>query len=198
MLTLGLGIASLAALLGFLVGASESPVAGIAITATFGIVATILSAKSSAAAVDSVPQKATEVTTLPLYKLGQMFIVFSIAFVAGLSGGIYARLQFHEVDAQTLPWEGKSAPKSARQAVDWIIVGAKLRSMGYSNRQVLELYEIDVARRKDEKDESLWRSDELISPLLESKKEGDALKKTPFMAWDPNPKKKLLGPRVDG
>ena len=42
MLTFTLGIASIAVLLGFLVGASNSPVAGVALTATFGIVGAAL------------------------------------------------------------------------------------------------------------------------------------------------------------
>ena len=198
MLNLSLGIACLAALLGFLVGASESPVAGIAITATFGIVATVLSTKLSSSALDPNSQKSRDFTAVHLTQLGRILIIFSVLFASGLAVGIAARLKFNETDAPSLPWEGKQAPRSAKQAVDWIIVNNKLRGMGYSQKQVMEIYELEVARRKGEKDENSSLSDELISPLLESKKEEGVRKKTPFMAWDPDTKKKLLGPRIDG
>lgn len=175
MLVFSIGIACIAGLLGFLVGASESPVAGIALTATFGIVATGLALHQRAASVfapthlPTIPRpEPTAIEVLRALKsLGALLVVFSIAFAAGLALGVWGKLQSHAVEPESkLFWQGLSAPTSARRAIDWLVVRKKLTDMGYTDAQVIELYRIDMERKNSDKDNSYLSADQLLSPIL--------------------------------
>ena len=196
------GIVFIANLLGFLVGASESPVAGIALTATFGIVATGLALHQRAfvsvppdSPSASAPIKApTEGKVLEALKsLGIVLITFSVAFAIGLAIGIAAKVQSHRVDKETkIFWEGVQAPTSARKAIDWLIVRKRLNEIGYTDGQVLSIYKLDVERSKtDEKKQFPWTSDDLLSPLLSSPAaSAPSQSNGNFIAEDPSFKKR--------
>ena len=176
MITFATGIACLATLLGFLVGASESPVAGIALTATFGIVATGLALHQRAAGESpaDLPKVAGVVPgegnlNRALRSLGVVLVTFSLTFGIGLSVGVYTKLKSHEVQLEaSLPWQGLQPPTSARKAIDWILVRKRLREHGYSDPQIVELYKIDLAVRKSDDKAIGWGStdDQLLSPIL--------------------------------
>lgn len=209
MKSFAVGIFLIAVILGFLVGASESPVAGIALTATFGLVASAISLKSKpqdmlkASALDlsraSVPepnpQRPTEITSATLHDLGLVLAVFSIAFSVGLAAGIASRIKYHKVEPMTaLPWQGLEEPRTARKAVDWIVVHKKLRDLGYTDKQIASLYAIEAAQLKKDKDTPALMNEELVSSILQSEAKRSDEKRIPFMAWDPS--KRKLG--IDG
>lgn len=174
MLLFSIGIAFIAALLGFLVGASESPVAGIALTATFGIVATGLALHQKAATVtpNSLPPvPASEVSQAQLVtalkSLGVVLIVFTLTFAGGLTLGVWSKLQSHIAEPQTrLVWQGAQRPTTAKKALDWIMVQRKLKDMGYTDKQVLEIYKIDIGIEKDDDKNIFSSDDQLLSPIL--------------------------------
>lgn len=175
MFIFAIGIACVSTLLGFLVGASESPVAGIALTATFGIVATGLALHQNAAGVpkDSLPP-VDGVTTdeskfiRALRSLGYVLVIFSIAFSTGLWAGIHMKMQSHKVQIEaSLPWAGQEAPKSARKAIDWVVVRHKLRDIGYTDSQIVEIYKIDTKKGDSNDGLRFWGSEEqLLSSIL--------------------------------
>jgi len=174
MLTFTLGIASIAVLLGFLVGASNSPVAGVAITATFGIVAAALAfyQKSGVegpfdpAITDPKKMPAPQKNTVDAFKnLGRVLAVFSIAFFAGLGCGVYVKLLPRGVEAASaFPWQGVASPASARTAIDWILVQRHLRSFGYIDTQIAEIYKLHLKESADTP--VSFRSSQLLSPLF--------------------------------
>lgn len=129
------GLGCLALVLGYLVGGSHSPVAGVAITAAFGLAVplfTLLGGKSA------------DTSTDRLEVAGKVLSVFCLLFVVGIALGAFSRLRNWPApsrEAEVFPWKDQ-APKTAYHAVDWIILKHRLRSLGYSDEQVLELYSI--------------------------------------------------------
>lgn len=201
MFTFASGIGSLALLLGFLVGASNSPVAGIALTATFGLATAALSLYQKSDAGDSSENPANESKKTAnarksafatLTMLGQLFIVFTITFFVGLGGGVYVKhLQSVAEPAPPFPWQGQEAPPSARIAIDWILVQKHLRSAGYSYSQISEIYKF--RQQQGQSFSPIFSNDhDLLSPLFVLEK--PAQTRIPYIAensaprgtpWDP-------------
>jgi len=136
----------LAATLGFLVGGSHSPVAGVAITAVFGLVVTATGLLATtpraptASAASPAPAGAVQAVTERTYRrTGAVLLVFAVLFVAGLSGGISVRTSSSR-QARTFPWNDANKPANAFDAVDWLVVQENLLSRGYTEQQVQELY----------------------------------------------------------
>ena len=138
-LWLYVGMGSLAILIGFLVGASSSPVAGLAITAAFGVIAGIVSYM--------VGPKTSE--PFPMAVVGQTLIGVSAAMAIGLGLGMYARLiavPRWMTETRELPWaQSKTPPTDATVALDWIVVDQRLRAFGYTEQQIQAIYAIDAA-----------------------------------------------------
>ena len=195
MTSLIVGISSLACLLGFLVGASESPVAGLAITATFGIFATcfalydriMLSKKSKANEQAESKEKISAKELMAFRQIGVSFIAFTLLFSLGMGTGIYVKFQITKHPIQKgLPWADKP-PKSARDAIDWILVREELIALGYTEAQISSIYLLYA--KQDNDDESL--SDEErkpISPLFYKPPfdQESVPKHKSAIAWDPN------------
>jgi hypothetical protein len=132
------GLTSLALILGFLVGGSHSPVAGVAITAAFGLAVPFFSLLGGRGDVGRTDRLATA---------GKVLTVFCLVFVVGMSLGAYSRLQDWPAPtrySQVFPWKDQP-PKTAYHAIDWIIVGDRLRSLGYNNEQIQQVYAIQKA-----------------------------------------------------
>jgi hypothetical protein len=130
-----LGLSCLSMVLGDLVGGSHSPVAGVAITAAFGLAVPLFTLLGSKSADTSADQ---------LNIAGKVLSIFCVVFVVGLVLGASSRLTNwpapHRV-ALVFPWKDQ-APKTAYHAVDWLIVRDRLRSIGYTEEQVKQLYAI--------------------------------------------------------
>ena len=203
MLQFAVGISLVALLLGFLVGVSESPVAGIALTASFGIVATGLALHQRTASghppdlpsvPDAEPTKSDLLTALE--SLGKVLIAFAITFVGGLALGVATKIWSHAPEPQQkLLWQisqvPASAPASARKAIDWIVVRERLRALGYSDQQILEVYRIDADKKKDEdKGGFLQPDNSLLSPILSAAPAASSPgRPIPYIAWDPRPRR---------
>jgi len=151
-----IGLALLAAIMGFLVGASHSPVAGVTITAAFGLaipIFNVLNNKPAPVTAASEGQPipapgATQTTSAlgpkELATIGKILTVFCVMFVLGLSLGAYSRVQdwpHVQLPPQQFPWKDTTQmPKESRYALDWIVVRARLHGMGYTDQQIQSLY----------------------------------------------------------
>src|SRR5262252_7467409 len=99
-----IGVCALALLLGVMVGASQTPVAGVAITAAFGLALAALgktslertSDLSRAASPVVIPELSPESVDArfkaSLQDLGKLLLVFCLAFAVGLVGGAELRV----------------------------------------------------------------------------------------------------------
>ena len=171
------GVVSIALLMGFMVGASSSPVAGTAITASFGIVAAAFAYAQQSAIGDpdgigsakpDKSAKARQISIDTLNSLGKVLFAFSATFAIGMAAGIWARAGASVSAASTsFPWGNAAPPQSPRAAIDWLLVQRNLRNMGYTEDQIGTLYKLGAAMKKDE---PLIPTSELLSPLFSSQK----------------------------
>ena len=173
-----LGVVSLASIMGFLVGASSSPVAGVAVTAGFGVIASALAYLRAGSQTDasSTPgsghdhsARARLLLLASLNSMGLALTAFAVAFATGTAAGIWAR-KAHDAyqDPIEFPWTGQAAPTDTQDAIDWILVQQHLRRMGYKDRQIADLYKAWLARKKD--DGNPFGS-KLLSPLFGQREE---------------------------
>ncbi len=158
MLIFAIGVLCIGLILGFLTGASASPVAGTVITAAFGVLAAALTlhqgrldtsqvsfpqiegASATSAGVSAANRK--------LRTVGLILIVFGAAFAVGFGAGLYARLTFEKPIAQdSLPWPLDKPPATALKAIDWIVLRERLRDRGYSDPHIQSIYEIELGER---------------------------------------------------
>ena len=177
MIPFAFGIAFMALLMGFLIGASSSPVAGVAITAGFGVVAAALTYMQSSEIGNpgelvneksSKVSKARALSIATLNSVGRALILFSISFAIGISAGIWSRTLWNGAhEPARFPWHGAAAPTSARQAIDWIIVYQNLRRMGYTDAQIAELYSLES---KDKPPSTGLFGESLLSPMFSQQK----------------------------
>ncbi len=183
-----LGIGSSALILGVLVGASQSPVAGVAITATFGVVAAALAVWQKSAierklelistqngisdtntpsfqsAVETLGRIETDIRDA-LNRLGRLLVLFSLAFILGIILGAQVRVgQWPKKNLipKTFPWANSEAPGRIEDAVDWIVVQERLRDAGFSQGQISNLYALQI---KEWKEHPLSR----VNPFAEKK-----------------------------
>jgi hypothetical protein len=160
-----LGIASIAVVLGYMVGASSTPVVGVVIPIIFGLAVTALGFFSSS----SIERKLKEVRELikennsleipqslshfssDLKKmpnqLGKLLLIFTLFYAFGLMTGTKARINewFIPVRERQLPWTASGrVPPTAADAVDWIALQEELIHLGYSRGHIDHLYSIQV------------------------------------------------------
>lgn len=140
---LSIGYFTLSASLGFILGASNSPVAGVFITAFFGLLGTVIGAQYLFDKSKSLP--------INNISVGVGLIVVSVGLVGGIFSGEHYRTggSNDTTKTKTLPWLGLESPKNTYEALDWLQVQEKLSKLGYSDEQIKEIYSIRVNERKD-------------------------------------------------
>lgn len=130
--------------LGLIIGASNSPVVGVAITGLFGLMVSLYSL---------VPKKENSSKAAffnDLAFVGKSLILFSIGMLAGVFAGCQYRLFTAEQKNEKLfIWNGSKAPTSTYEALDWIAVTEILLSKGYSEKQISDLYKLRTKEIKD-------------------------------------------------
>lgn len=178
-LFLGLGFVS--ACLGYITGASATPVVGVIIPAIFGLVTLAFAVISSNELKSQIallaeqlniseteqPSLSKLLSTLDYERgkktfLGIAMVVFSFFYVLGSVVGGVART--HEWFAPRpvqkvnfLPWEDDDIkePETLSDAVDWIELQESLKALGYNSTQIKSLYLMHVeelsAVSKDQK-----------------------------------------------
>jgi len=127
-----LGILFVSLMLGYLIGASNSPVVGSALTAMLGLVGVLFGAKHL------IPK---DPKTIPSF-LGKILVIFAIGVLVGELVGESFRLGKFGKGSQDFPWKGAEPPASMSETLDWIVLKQKLLDLGYSDAQVSELYGI--------------------------------------------------------
>ncbi len=207
------GIALLALLLGFLVGASQTPVAGVAVTAAFGLAAAALGFLQSsttekyfdlvAARIEAAEKPADrprheqllaaldERVSQGLERTGRALVLFAVVFALGILGGALVRVSgwpHRTKEARRFPWAAGQAPALAENAVAWIGIQERLREAGFTQEQIEELYRM-WKKTGDEKPLSNVVPKQGDSPLFQlvpgTKKGGEGI----ITAVPPDPSK---------
>lgn len=183
-LLVGLLLVSL--LLGFLVGGSGSPSMATALTATFLMVPTVLTALQSVQrtslarqlastatlTADQVTQNVSTLDTAQREEVNRMgwgLAVFAVGFFCGLLAGAHARIDSWlkpEAESRPLPWSDRNRPPTAKNALDWIVVQERLHALGYSSAQIRELYEVQRMELERAKDQPAVAAAPVLPPAL--------------------------------
>jgi len=135
-----IGYVALSLSIGFLLGASNSPVIGAFLTAFFGLVGTIVGAQYLFERNNS--------ETKGLNHIGVGLVVVSIGLVLGSLIGEGYRNNWGISPDKILPWGSSEPPSITSEALDWIATSEKLRALGYSNKDINAIYQIRVSERE--------------------------------------------------
>lgn len=143
-----LGVGAVGALLGFLIGVSSTPVAGIGVTSLFAIVASGVALVAQGKVADpgssiALPKAAAlsqRVTVSSLSLLGKVLLLFTVTFTSGMSGGIWMRLS-HAERSVPFPWPASKPPATLQSMLYWIDAAAYLRQAGHTEEQISAFYD---------------------------------------------------------
>ena len=134
-----LGYISIAVAIGYLLGASNTPVVGAFITAFFGLIGTIVGAQYL---FDKEGESARKIN-----HVGVGITLVSVGLVCGTLIGEGYRNNWGIKNEKTLPWAGLEAPSITSEALDWIATSEKLKQLGYSDDDVKVIYQIRIEER---------------------------------------------------
>lgn len=144
------GISIFAIMLGLLIGASSTPIAGVFITGIFGSLLGVASLfykgvnneKESDSNSTSLKRNYQKIISTGK-ATGLALAFFSIAIVIGIYLGSMYRRSIYNVNAEII-WTKDTKPKSTYEALDWITVTQILQQRGYSISQIKEIYKIRI------------------------------------------------------
>ena len=158
-LILGLSITGYA--VGYMVGGSATPVVSVAIPLVFGLIVSSFGLLQPYKQINTLPDNITnnadlvreiidkiEVRAIHTKKyIGLALIFFSSFYLFGTLIGSNMRINEWLVikQDQTLPWEESVKPNNINDAVNWILLDYKLKNLGFTNKDVKSLYEIQIA-----------------------------------------------------
>lgn len=161
------GVGITAFCIGFMIGASSTPIVAVIVPTIFGLVTGSLGLLQE--------KKASEMTEFDKYnsfesttkkdEIGQFLILFSLSYMAGLGMGIAARVgewqrvflskgngvDMVENPTKTFPWEGLYEPGNMEKigsnfadALNWICLQEKLLEIGYTPEQIKSLQQMPL------------------------------------------------------
>lgn len=135
-----IGVASFAMLFGFLIGNSNSPVVGAALTAVVGVLTGFI----------GIFKSETIFQAQNIWRIVGIFLtVFSIAFITGDLVGIGLRIGYFQDTTKEYPWKNNAAPNSTKDALEWIVLQEELLKKGYSSEQISKLYQEFYSRGRN-------------------------------------------------
>ncbi|MEL7068457.1 MAG: hypothetical protein AAGN15_07370 [Cyanobacteria bacterium J06581_3] len=153
-MTIFLGLGLSAAITGFMVGASNSPVVGSILSALFGSIGTVVGLNLK-------PEKNPENEGLKQskwpQKIGAGLICASIFYTGGLLTGIISRTHLWFVPdyvvskaypKREFPWASTNKPFYLETALRWLSIQEELLNAGYKPEDVKHLYEMSVEANK--------------------------------------------------
>lgn len=177
-----IGISSFSIVLGFLIGSSNSPVIGAALSSIFGLAVALLGL------LESDDNNRFKLNYAKLKFSGKILFTFSILLLVGVIAGEYYRndkISFLR-ESHSFPWDN-APPNSTYEALDWIITSQKLKQLGYSKEQIRSLYQIRLKEIVKYRNDSPGRTegDEDIYGF-EKKDETGYVKSSPFYDFIPS------------
>lgn len=198
-LLLGIGLTT--GMIGFMVGASSSPVIGAVVPVTWGAIGAVLSfflQKDQAETGDS--HSTTLFSRQVKLALGATLICASVFYGVGFLAGTQARINAWLIPDSLLsarlperhfPWDDQTQPFYIDGVLKWLLVQEELLGLGYSEQDVQALYKNYVSNNDvmarlwqqgaDDKDWPYERaiSDTVLETLLNQSSQDDATASLP-------------------
>ena len=167
-LLLLVGIAFVAATVGYMAGGSGTPVASVAIPAVFGLAVTALGllqasqpSKELLEYLKTAGDKADVQPDIIEYRkrvkdapgrIGIALIVFSVAYLLAATFGAKVRIDgllLPTKEAREFPWaKSDTKPPTIAAALEWMALQTRLTELGYNSDRISVLYSIQVAEWK--------------------------------------------------
>lgn len=160
MRNLFIGIFFLGICSGFLIGASKSPVVGIAITSLFGFIGAFAGILNISKKDDELKNNFIEYflsNKKMITPISYFLIIYSISLLIGVITGEKYRSGELSFNNNFLVWEKDNRPQTLEEGIDWIMIIEKMKILGYSKKQIQELYSINESRKTNS---NLQRMDE--------------------------------------
>lgn len=153
MIYIGYGLFSIS--IGFFIGSSNSPV----VVAFFAILVGLVGAFFGALKLldDSKSR------IIHANYVGKLLSVFALGLIGGELIGESYRNNLLFAEYATLPWKGLDEPKTTYEALDWLMVKAKMKSLGYQDSDISAIYLIRLNEIKSIKIERKSEVEEGIS-----------------------------------
>ena len=147
--------------MGYFVGASNSPVVGVFITAIIGLAGTIFSS-------NIINQNNNEFDKGVF--IGKALILISVGlFIGEPSGELYRNGLPHSNEKKMIWAESAHELSSTSEALDWIVLNEKLINMGYSEPDIKKLYQKRLEEIKEIKNKNAQSSDKyLVSEVYDT------------------------------
>ncbi len=133
------GFVAFVLLIGIMVGASQSPIAGTVVTAIFGLGAAVLEL--------SKPEETRPGLQIKKGAAGALLLLFVVSFSPGIVIGAKIRASgWPRTEAPPIefPWGEAKPPEDPLNALDWVLINSNLLELGYSQEQIRALYQIQV------------------------------------------------------
>ncbi len=134
---INIGFILLSLFMGFIIGASNTPVIAPFITAMFGFIGSVV-------VVEFLISKSKE-NSVSSKSIGNAISLIAVCLFSGALFGALYRSNAIFSQGKRLPWDTMLTPESPQEALDWIVVKEKMNSLGYSDEQVEAIYEIRVS-----------------------------------------------------
>jgi hypothetical protein len=189
-----IGVSTTAVALGYMVGASSSPVVASIVPSVFGLLVVafgVLKIKGNSspehtAAAAPEPGKARFASSRETRNLGIMLTIFAISYLGAAVFGVKIRTSPGTEKAVQFPWTDKNRPTKISTALEWLVVQKRLAAYGYSPDQIRQIYEL--SKSLPDNSQLGWDpSSDILSHVPEP---GQTLKDTgqtrPSFAGDPN------------
>ena len=141
------GIAVMGVVIGYLTGASNSPIAGVVISSIFGAALSVWVGRSLLLESPGPDTKRTSSDLEPIARIGGMAMTaFALFFVAGTFGGGWLRNawpHFTRESHLTVPWVGSKSdpPATPLEAWKWITFSRDAAALGLDPQEIIQLYD---------------------------------------------------------
>lgn len=145
------GASSTAIALGYMVGASNSPVVASVVPAGFALVVAALgllqgrghrTASGDHEGNISQPEIPKLGSASGIRPLGITLTVFALTYLGATIVGTQIRTLTLATDSAPFPWTQKNRPTKTQTALEWLVVQKRLVAYGYTVDQVRQVYEL--------------------------------------------------------
>ena len=136
---LTLGVSAFSVVLGFLIGASNTPVLGAALGSVFAILLALLGL------IKKEKGQSFKIRLENIDYVGKLLFIFSfLLFLGVITGENYRNGKIIGEKESVIPWTN-NPPSNTYEALDWIVLAKKMEILGYSSNQIQEIYKIRSA-----------------------------------------------------
>jgi len=148
-------------MLGYMVGASNSPVVASVVPAAFSFFLVALGVTKIELPKDRdsktpEPEKHVPILAIGVRAVGIMLTVFAFAYLGAVILGSRVRISGWGNEQVSLPWTEVNQPKQTKTALEWLVLQKRLMAYGYSPDQIRQVYALSQKISAEQKDSGFF------------------------------------------